>query len=103
MEEVVQSEVTKHDENRIVAVLPVLGRSMPVTRRQRAKSSDEAATVVNIFPQRIVQVHVQEEVVRILLTRIVRGDDRCWRGQDLLKPIDKECVYEGQMAGMLVS
>jgi hypothetical protein len=48
MKQVVQGDVPKHDEHRIVAVLPVLGRSCPDVWWKCPKPGDEGLAVFDI-------------------------------------------------------
>src|SRR5688572_26478759 len=58
--------------------------------------------IVDVPTQRIVQIHPQQQIVWIALAWIVRSDNRCWRRQDLLQPIDKESMNDREMARVLV-
>jgi len=48
MKQVVQGDVPKHDEHRIVAVLPMLGRSCPDVWWKCPKPGDEGLTVFDV-------------------------------------------------------
>ena len=51
VKEIVQGDVPKHDEHRIVAVLPMLGRSCPDVWWKCPKPGDERLTVFDVSPQ----------------------------------------------------
>ncbi len=48
MKQVVQGDVPKHDEHRIVAVLPMLGRSCPDVWWKCPKPGDEGLAVFDV-------------------------------------------------------
>ena len=102
MEEIVEGEMAEHDEDRIMAVLTVLCRPAPVTGRQLANSLDQSVPIVDVPAKRIVQVHLQEQIIWIALAWIVRSDNRCWRSKHLLQPIEKESMNDREMARVLV-
>ena len=95
--------MAKHDQHRVVAVLGVLGHPIPIGGRELTKPLHEPGSVIDVPAQRVVEVHGQQEVVRVALSRIVRRDDGLRRGQELLEPIEEESMNDCQMAGVFVS
>ena len=68
--------MAEHDEDRIVAVLTVLGRATPLFSRESSKSSDEPMAVLDVFPKGFIEVHPEKEIIRVILARIIRRDYR---------------------------
>jgi len=72
MKEVVKSEMAKHDEHGIVAILAVLCRASPIRIRKASETPYERYSITNIRRQRSLEFQLQEGVVRILGPGIVR-------------------------------
>jgi hypothetical protein len=51
VKEVVQRQVTEHDEHGVMAVLAVLGTPLPVVIRELTESGDETRAVVYVLLQ----------------------------------------------------
>jgi hypothetical protein len=102
MKQVVQSDMPKHDEHRVVTVLTVLGRSGPYLWRERPEPHNECSAIIDIPRQGGLEVHAQKHVVRLVTAWVVRRDD--WRRvrKNLIEPIGVQSVHPRQMAGMLV-
>src|SRR5437763_4783840 len=102
VKKVVERKVTKHDEDGIVAVLTMLGRSTPLRRRKPPQSFHEPPAIVDEIPERIVEVHLQQQIIRIALSGIVRSDDGGRCGKHLVEPIEEQAMDDREMARVLV-
>src|ERR1700687_2014630 len=58
VEKIVQRQMAKHDEHRVVTVLAVLGRATPILGRQATDSLDDARSIGRILSQRSIEIHL---------------------------------------------
>src|SRR5262245_49419467 len=103
MKEVMQGEMSEHDENRIVGIFTVLGSPMPDLGCKFSKPPHQSRATVHILLQRALQVHTKEEVVRFNSTGIVRRNDRFGLCEYLIKSLREQPVDLGQVTGVLVN
>ena len=98
-----ERQVTEHDEHRVGAILAVLGCARPVCIAECLQSSNESSPVVDEAVERLIEIHVQKEIIGILFARQVWANHRRRITQHLLEPVEKKRVHVREVAGVLVS
>jgi len=102
VKEVVEGQVPEHDENGIVAVLCVFGLPGPICCRQLVKPPDQEISILHVSLQRIVEVAEHQRIVRVVITRIVRRNDRSRINQHRFQSIEEQMMHRRKVTGMLV-
>ena len=64
----------EHDEDGVVAILPVLGRPVLDFWRKLPKPLHQCCATFHVLLQRFLQIHTEEHVVRLVSARIVGCD-----------------------------
>src|SRR5579872_478998 len=93
VEEIVECEMAKHDEDRVVTILAMLCRDAPIRRSKSPHPQDQLCAVSNIRIKGTGQIDVEQGIVGILRPRIVRSDHRRWIRKHVLQPVEEKPMH----------
>lgn len=89
--------MTKHDEERIGPILSVLRCTCPSALIETLQTGNEPLAVFGEMLKRRFEIHLQEEIVRVLLAGQIRPNDWCGIAEHEIKTIEEERMHVREM------
>jgi hypothetical protein len=103
MKHVVHHDMPKQDEERVVAVLLMLGRTSPVAGPKLPQARDQLRPLPLETLESLVEVDCEQRLWRMLSLRKVRANRRTLFTQEQGKPLEEHGLDSRKVARMLVS
>lgn len=103
MKEIVQCEMTEHDEHRIRSILAVLGRSLPLFIGEFLETFNEPLAIGDELRECLTEIHLHQQIVGILFAGQVWANHRRWFTEHLIEPLKEQRMYIREMTRVLVS
>src|SRR5688572_11952391 len=102
MKEVMERQVTEHDEHRISPILLVLGGADPAGGVECLQAGNEPTAICDKLRERCIEIHAKQQVIGILIAWHVWANYWCGVPQHELEPVEEEGVHMREMARMLM-
>lgn len=94
--------MAEHDEDGVRAVLPVLSAPQPIALAEILEARNQPAPIRDKSLERCIEIHLEQEVVGVLVAGQVRLNHRRRMADHVFQPIEEQRVHVRQMACVLV-
>lgn len=102
MKKIMQREMAKHDEHGVLPVFAMLRRARPLCRGQLCQPRHKAFAIEDESVNRRREIHVQKEVVGILIPGRVGADDRRRLTKHVLEALEEKAMDMGEVTEVFV-
>lgn len=98
-----QGNMPEHYEYRILSILRMIGSSLPVRVRQQLEPFHELPPVLRKSLERFVQMHLEKEIIGVMVTGKVRANYRGRLAQHSVEPFEEQSVHVRKVARVFMN